>query len=165
MTRRLQLQPDGPSTMSPSAIPVVAQHDEIRFPIRLADVDGTRRLLQLRDVSFDFSAGGARYRTRGRAHDARLDLDITAELGCLPFSIQSRAARDEAMALLATPPAGANLRITRSSTIALDGQMTLHADVTPVTLVTALTEWVINVQPWISAISAPLAAARLPGRG
>lgn len=150
--------------MSPTAIPVVAQQDQIRFPIRLTDIDGARHLTQLREVSFDFSAGGARYRTRGRTRDSMLDLDITAELGRLPFSIQSRAARDEAMALLAVPPAGASLRITRTSAIELDGQVTLASDITPVSLVAALTEWVINIQPWISAIAAPLAAAHLPGR-
>ena len=120
--------------------------------------------MQLREVVFDFTAGGARYRTRGRTSDSRLALDITAELGRLPFSIQSRTARDAAMALLATPPAGASPRITRTSSIELDGQVTVASDVTPVSLVAALTEWVINVQPWVSAISAPLAAARISDR-
>lgn len=150
--------------MSPIAIPVVARQDQIRFPIRLTDIDGARHLMQLRDVAFDFTAGGARYRTRGRTHDSILALDITAELGRLPFSIQSRSARDEAMALLAAPPAGASLRITRTSAIELDGQVTVTSDVTPVSLVAALTEWVINVQPWVSAIAAPLAAAHLSSR-
>lgn len=150
--------------MSPTAIPVVAQQDQIRFPIRLTDINGARHLKQLHEVVFDFTAGGARYRTRGRTRNSVLDLDITAELGRLPFSIQSRAARDEAMALLAAPPAGASPRITRTSSIELGGQVTVASDVTPVSLVAALTEWVINVQPWVSAIAAPLAAAHLSNR-
>lgn len=148
--------------MSPSALPVVASHDQIHFPVRLADIDGMRRLMQLREIAFDFAAGGALFRARGRTQDARLELAITAELGCIPFSVQSREARREAIALLSAPPPCASTRIVQNSTVTLDGQVTLQEQLTPVTLVAALTEWVINVQPWISAIAGPLAASRLP---
>lgn len=150
--------------MSPSALPVVATQDQVHFPVRLADDDGMRRLMRLREITFGFCAGGALYRARGQASDDRLELAITAELGQLPYSIQSHGARREAIELLASPPPGASLRVGDRSTVVLDGHVTLRDEVTPVRLVTALAEWVINIQPWVSAIAAPLAAAQSAAR-
>lgn len=137
-------------------LPVVGRSRDVGFPIRLTDDAGAKRLMQQRSLRFDFVAAGTSFETQGEAIDSGVAISIRARLGMLPFSAESRPARDEAIALISTPPQGARVGITAGNQVVLDGSFSVEEMVTPISLITALTEWVVNVQPWLSAISRPL---------
>ena len=65
-------------------------------------------------------------------------------------------ARAEAIALIAAPPQNARVRVTSGNQVVLEGSFAVHEAVTPVSLIAALAEWVVNVQPWLAAIARPL---------
>jgi hypothetical protein len=140
----------------PTILPVVGRSRDMGFPIRLTDDAGAKRLMQQRSLRFDFVAAGTSFETQGEAIDSGVSISIRARLGLLPFSAESKPARDEAIALLSTPPQGARVGITAGNQLVLDGSFAVLEMVTPVSLIAALTEWVVNVQPWLSAISRPL---------
>lgn len=140
-------------------LPVVGQTDKLGFPIRIADQDGATRLMQQRSLRFDFVAAGMTFETQGMPAENGTMLSIRARLGRLPFSTESKPARQEVFDLLSAPPPGAHAGVTGGNLIVLDGALSLQDKVTPVSLIAALTEWVVNVQPWLLQISQPLSLA------
>jgi hypothetical protein len=151
----LDAQGDNPPTGC-TILPVVGRTREIGFPIRLTDDSGAKRLMQQRSLRFDFVAAGTSFETQGEAIDSGVAISIRARLGLLPFSAESKPARDEALALMSAPPQGARVAITRGNQIVLDGSFSVHEMLTPISLIAALTEWVVNAQPWLEAIARPL---------
>lgn len=137
-------------------LPVVGKTDRLGFPIRIADQDGATRLMQQRSLRFDFVAAGTAFETQGAPTDHGTVLSIRARLGRLPFSAESKPARQEVFDLLCAPPPGAHAGVTGGNLIVLDGSLALQETMTPVSLIAALTEWVVNVQPWLEQIAQPL---------
>jgi hypothetical protein len=146
---------DNPQTGC-TILPVVGRTREIGFPIRLTGDAGAKRLMQQRSLRFDFVAAGTSFETQGEAIDRGVAISIRARLGLLPFSAESKPARDAALALMSSPPQGARVAITGGNQIVLDGNFAVHEMVTPVSLISALAEWVVNAQPWLEAIARPL---------
>jgi hypothetical protein len=137
-------------------LPVVGQTTSLGFPIRLAAHEGATRLIQQRSLRFDFVAAGTSFETQAEPVDDGISLSIRARLGLLPFSVVSKQARQEVIDLLAAPPPGASAGVARGNQIVLDGTFSLPEKVTAVSLIAALTEWVMNAQPWLERIAQPL---------
>lgn len=140
-------------------LPVVSQTDKLGFPIRIADQDGATRLMQQRALHFDFVAAGTTFETHGTPAANGTMLSIRARLGRLPFSTESKPARKEVFDLLCAPPPGAQAGVACGNLIVLDGSLALQDKITPVSLIAALAEWVVNVQPWLLQIAQPLSMA------
>jgi hypothetical protein len=139
---------------------------ELTFPIR---IDSTRSRTEIQVVTaqrlvFRFTACGTTVQASGKISPQRLELFLEADVGPLPYSAESRAARAAAIALMRAPPPGRIARLDVVQRIVLGGEIVLEAPLTPIGIVAALTGWMREIQPWLTAIAPPLATAMVDQR-
>ncbi|HEX6979623.1 MAG TPA: hypothetical protein VF342_10010 [Alphaproteobacteria bacterium] len=125
------------------------------------DPDGTVRRSPRQRFSFRFDFEGATFTAEARPDRGDWIIDLTAELGPLPYSAESLAARTAIQALVAARAGSSGLHIDLDDAINLviRGNVVVPQPVTPVALLTSITEALLELRPSLRRLAELLASA------
>ncbi len=117
-------------------------------------------------LSFCFDFLGVTFNADGRHTGDRLVMTLTADLGPLPFSAESASARHAIQELVAASASaeGSVFSLADDQTIRLFHSFDLFQPVSPVHVLTVVTEFLIRLKPWLARF-AELLAGRSPHHG
>jgi len=116
-------------------------------------------------LNFSFDYHGATFVAVCRRVDGRFVVTVTADLGPLPFSAESVRARREIQHLIATSVPEPRLTIADDQTIRIESSFDLLQPVSPVMMLTAVTELMLALKPTLTRLSQILTDATPPIQG
>ena len=162
------------SGQTAQAVELLGQQ-QLPLPLNTYSVDSVGNILKTeRDrLSFSFTFLGTRFEASAALGGAnKLKLDLIADLGPLPYSVESRMARSAVLDMVAAGEFGfGRFAIAKNQMIRVEGTVPIEQPLTPVALLTALTAFLLDLKPhldsfaqqvssvWAKAHPAPLASA------
>jgi hypothetical protein len=110
-------------------------------------------------LSFCFDFLGVTFNADGQRMADSFVVTLTANLGPLPFSAESAAVRNEIRNLVAASalPEAPEFSIADDQTIRLVSSFELYQPVSPILILTVVTEYLIAVKPWLTRFAELLA--------
>ena len=123
--------------------------------------DGTVQRTPRQRLSFSFDFEGATFTAEARPAHGDWIIVLPAELGPLPYSAESLTARPAIQALVAAQTGSSGLRIDLDDAINLvvRGNVVVPQPVTPVALLTSMTEALLKLRPSLRRLAELLASA------
>lgn len=124
------------------------------------DADGTLVSRSIGPLRFNFQFAGWRFDAEA---ESRIDggrIDLQAVLGGLPYSIEGISRRIDVLAILEASRRGlpnGRIEIAADRRIVYRGERTITEIPTPAVMLSAVTEMVIDAQPWLSLVCLYLA--------
>jgi hypothetical protein len=111
-------------------------------------------------VTFTFDCAGIRLSARAGRQGDQAWLEVEGELGALPFSAESRDARSQAIAVLiaARLTDYRYFGVSADQRIKLRGEIALTPPLTPASILTSVTQFVIAVRPFIELLQEAMPA-------
>ncbi len=122
--------------------------------------DGTLRVREDEPLRFSFSFGGALVSALCTVASETMTVDLSADLGPLPYSVQSVTARQGVIAMLG--PQGESdgqFEIGDKNMIHFRGALAVERPFTPASLMTALTTYMMGAKPQFERLAEILATA------
>jgi hypothetical protein len=118
-------------------------------------------------LNFAFDYHGATFAASCRRIENRFVVAVRADLGPLPFSAESGRARRDIQDLVAAGGRGAAAQLTigEDQTIRIDSSFDVRQPVSPVVLLTAVTELLLAIKPTLARLSEILSDALPPVQG
>lgn len=133
------------------------------FDSIVVEPDGTIARRAREKLSFCFDFLGVTFNAEGRRVDDRLVMTLTANLGPLPFSAESVAARHAIQELVAASASaeGAMLSIADDQTVRIVRSFDLFQPVSPVHMLSVVIEFLIQLRPWLDRFAELLSESSL----
>jgi hypothetical protein len=139
----------------------IARLAETAFPLEVNSLfvgpDGELNRIDPRErpFGFTFECLGLKFAATTRVRQGKLWLQVTAKAGPVPYTAESVERRREVMAIVR---AGGALRhgragVSRDRQIEIVGELQLTEPLTPVHVVSAAAELVLELKPYISVIA------------
>lgn len=134
---------------------------ETAFPLEVNSLfvgdDGELQRIDPRErpFSFSFECLGLRFSATTRVRQGKLWLRLSAALGPVPYTAESVDRRRDALAIMRSGhlmPHG-NLGVSRDGQIEISGELRLAEPLTPVNVVSAAAELVLEVKPFVDLLS------------
>lgn len=131
----------------------------VPFEVNSVAVGADGRLTRVdpreRPFRFHFGCLGLRFTAATRHHDGDLWLQVSAKAGPLPYSAESPERRQNAFSILRASLGlrHARLGISRDRQIELIGEIPLAARLTPVNVISATTELVLELKPLVGLLN------------
>jgi hypothetical protein len=118
-------------------------------------------------LNFSFDYHGANFLAQCRRVYGRFVVTVTADLGPLPFSAESLRARREIQHLIAMGGHGGAplLTIANDQAIRIESSFDLLQPVSPVVMLTAVTELLLDLKPTLARLSEILSEITPPAQG
>lgn len=112
-------------------------------------------------LTFSFDYQGVTFTAHGRRIGERFVMTVVADLGPLPFSAESAAARSQIQDIVAASALSVSpiLTIDDSQAIRVETSFDLVQPVSPVSMLTMVTELLLTLKPMLERLGALLAAA------
>lgn len=129
--------------------------------------DGSLRRRAKGPLNFTFSYTGVTFQAAVRPTPDGGRLQLDAELAPLPYSAEGRARRIEVEAIIAASRKGlkyGRLVVDRRSRIHVVSDLDIENPLTPVSLIAAATEMLIQATPWIAILRRQIGPAPRAGR-
>ena len=139
----------------------ITQLAETAFPLEVnslyVDADGELNRIDPRERSFGFTFEclGLRFSASTRVRKNELWLKLAAKVGPIPYTAESLTRRRDALAIMRATlalPHG-KLGLTRDSHIEVSGEVPLQEPLTPVNVVSAAAQLVLQVKPYVTLLS------------
>jgi len=152
----------------------IAQLAETAFPLEVnslfIDADGELNRIDPRErpFGFRFECLGLRFAASTRARKGKLCLQLAATVGPVPYTAESQDRRRDALAIMRATlalPHG-RLGLSRDRQIEVAGEFPLSEPLTPVSVVSAAAELVLEIMPYLALLGEVVTAAspRTAGR-
>lgn len=134
---------------------------ETAFPLEVNSLfvgpDGELNRIDPRErtFSFSFECLGLKFAASTRVRQGKLWLQLTAKAGPVPYTAESADRRRDVMAIMrasGTLPHG-RVGISRDRQIEVAGELRLTEPLTPVHVVSAAAELVLEMKPYITVIT------------
>jgi hypothetical protein len=146
---------DDSNTVPIAAIDFLA-HEEKPMGLDSVEVqpDGSIVRWTRETVAFTFAFQGATFTAQGKRNSRGLQVVLDASLGPLPFSAQL-AMRQAIQALVAAKAAtpGPRITIDAAQDIRVSGQFRVPQPISPVAVLTGLTEVLLDLKPWLARLA------------
>lgn len=139
----------------------IARLAETAFPLEVnslyIDAEGDLARIDPRErpLSFSFNCLGLRFSASTRMRNAKPWLMLTARIGPIPYTAESRQRRRDALAIMRATlalPHG-KLGLTRDAQIEVSGVVPLAESLTPLNVISAATALVLEVKPYVALLS------------
>jgi hypothetical protein len=144
------------SGQTAQAVELLGQQ-RLPLPLNTYSVDASGNILKTeRDrLSFSFAFLGTRFDASAALGGVnKLNLDLTADLGPLPFSVESRMARSAVLDMVAAGEFGfGRFSIAKNQMIRVEGTVPIEQPLTPVALLTALTAFLLDLKPHLDSFA------------
>lgn len=146
---------------------------ETAFPLEVnslfIDADGELNRIDPRErpFGFNFECLGLRFAASTRVRKSKLWLNLTAKVGPVPYTAESLDRRRDALAIMRASlalPHG-KLGLTRDRHIEICGDVPLVEPVTPVHVISAAAQLVLEIKPYVALLSDFVPSAWRPGAG
>ena len=156
------------NSMSGEAVGRLARDDvPFLFDAVAVQPDGAIVHTARKSLNFSFDCLGATFAAACRRVDGQYMVTVTADLGPVPFSAESVRARRKVQHLVALGGHAAETQMTISDdqTIRVDSSFTLLQPVSPVVMLTAITELLLALKPTLAELAEILTDAVPPVKG
>lgn len=139
----------------------IAQLAETAFPLEVNSlfVDASGQLNRIdpreRPFKFTFASLGLRFDAATRVRQSKLWLMLTAKAGPLPYSAESLERRRDALAIIRASrglPHG-KLGLSQDRQIEVSGEIPLDDPLTPVQVVSAAAQLVLEIKPYVALLA------------
>jgi hypothetical protein len=157
-----------PNSASGKAIGRLARDDvPFLFDAVAVQADGSIVHTARQTLNFSFDYHGATFVAACRRIDGRFVVTVSADLGPVPFSAESVRARRAIQHFIATAAHAAEVQmaITDDQTIRIDSSFDLLHPVSPVVMLTAITELMLVLKPTLARLGKILTDASTPVQG
>lgn len=152
----------------------ITQLAETAFPLEVnslfIDAEGELNRIDPRErpFGFRFEYLGLRFAASTRVRKGKLWLQLTAKVGPIPYTAESQDRRRDALAIMRASlalPHG-RLGVSRDRQIEVAGEFPLSEPLTPVSVVSAAAELVLEIKPYLALLTdfVPAVCPRPAGR-
>lgn len=155
-----------PDTMAQSTVQFLADQP---LPLELKTIhvaDDGKAARRLPDqLTFRFHFAGIAFDAAARRHAGGTRLSLEGLLGYLPYSAQGPALRTDVATIVASSSAmqAGRFVVTEGQEIRLRAEVEVETPITPVSLIAAAADILVNAKPWLDTLG--LYLAPLGGRG